>query len=391
MIKFSTMSALGALALTSALSSAQIGFEGFTFRGIELTEAEQFTPTLTVRFGQFRANGTLAAGTRDIRLFENGSVLGFDGSSTQQIFSVGIEGFEVSTFGNVGHENADRLFFDQGEGIGINSGNQSGSLQKRIEGSEQLRVKLGSYVATSAVVFGARTTEAGTATAFFFRNGIAVGQADFDTTFDGQTVVSNIQPFDEIRLQAGSGTQFSIRGIGLTNADKADAELSTIRFGFQTFNRGVWRFQHGLTLREVINGSQVAFANAGQNQAAPAVGGFALRAFGNAGHVAQDVTWSDAGEGLGINSGNQSGARQKRVDGSEVLEIDFATYATSSAQFFTGSATSVPTSIKVEYLFGSVAVGSTTLTNVEANTGYSLVNALPFNKVRLSVAPTVLP
>jgi len=391
MRKIFSASLIGSMVLASAVSSAQLSFEGFTFRGLELQNAETYSPTLTVRFGQFRANGNLATGTRDVRLIVDGSVVAFSNDFTQQIAAVSVGGSTLSTFGNVGHVGADVLFFDQGEGFGINSGNQGDSLQKRIDGAEQLRVDLGSYVTTSAVVFGARTSEDGSATAFFFRNGIQVGQTDFATTVDGQSVVSNNQPFDEIRLQAAEGTVFSIRGIGLTGADAVDAEALNIRFGFLTFNRGQWSFQHGITVREVINGVQTGAQNAGQNQAAPAVGGFTPSAFGNAGNALADVTWSDAGEGLGINSGRQSGSRQKRIDDAEVLQIDFPTYATSTAKFFTGSMGTLPTSVKVEFLFGEVSVGTTILQTVSANTGYALENSLPFNKVRLSVAPSVLP
>lgn len=386
-----TVSMLSALALSSAIASAQLPFEGFAIRGISLTAADRYQPSTLVRFGQFTATGASAAGSRTIRLIENGTSVNSNNAFTQNLSRIDFEGLSIAPFGNVGHALADQLFFDQGEGIGVNSGNQSGGLQKRVEGAEQIAFGLGGYISASATLFVGRTTVDASATAYFFRNGVQVGQSDIAISNEAAVALSINQPFDEVRIQAIGSTQFSVRGIGLTGADKADAAPSAVRFGFQTLWRNQWFFTSGLTLREVVNGVQVASGNAGQNQAAPEVGSFAFRPFGNAGLSIADVTWSDNGEGLGINSGNQTGNRQKRVDGNEVLEIDFPTYATSNAQIAFGSLSTLPTSVRVEFLFGSVSVGSTTLANVAAQTTYAVSNVLPFNRVRLSVAPSVLP
>ena len=221
----------------------------------------------------------------------------------------------------------DRTWVDQGEGIGIRDGNDwSIGDKKRIDGDETLGIKVGGFQSKKADIKLERliSTDGAQIRVKAFKEGVEVDSQIIEVSGNGRQTLnfSSLFSFDEIQISAAdSDTKFAFRSINLI-----DAEPEVLRFR-QKPNNLDFQVLQGDTL--------VAQEASSQNGTVPNVDPFVIDAvdspdFGkNADFV--DRTFVDQGEGVGIKDGNDNITTQKRIDGDEILGVNFADNLTTDA------------------------------------------------------------
>jgi hypothetical protein len=282
----------------------------------------------------------------------------------------------------------DRTWVDQGEGIGIADGGDGNTNdRKRIDGDEALGVSFGKFKTKTAEILLDRvaSTDGAQVRVRAFKGGVEVDSQVIAISGNGRQPLnfSSLFSFDEIQISAADDdTKFTFRSVNLKNAS-VDV-LSLHQKGNST------------TLQALQDGVVIAQATASQNQPTPNVGPFTISASNspdsgkNAGFV--DRTFFDQGEGTGITDGDDgTSSTRKRIEGDEILGINFGNYLTKDALINVDRIASLDgAAIKVEAFKAGVSVDSEIFTlgsgTISGDRTFTFGSTDLFDTLKLSAA-----